>query len=239
MNFTPSPEQEEQLKALQQPMDKWAYPRILVGIPLTSSLPNADWVLPFVSFLGQRKASFVWVKHNRIDIVRNHMAIKLLEEYNKTHLLMLDPDHTHPEDIIERLARWVVLDRSIQVVGGLNFCRNPPHWPAAYMKTDEEDVLGHIVNWTPGLLEVGALGGGSILINRKCFEAIPPPWFYNSYAGVWSNTFSGEDIGFSTLCRHAGIRQFIDTTTTSPHHTIAQITEETFREQLKSPEAWK
>ena len=108
------------------------------------------------------------------DEARNQAAIALLKS-DFTHLLMLDIDHVHPYNIVQRLARWVIMDNGIQVVGGLNYRRSEPHDPCAY-RMDENGAMYAIEfdKDNSQLVEVDRLGTGSILIAREVFEKQSP-----------------------------------------------------------------
>lgn len=166
--------------------------------------------------------------YGRTDVVRNKGAIELLKS-DYTHILMLDIDHLHPAYIVHNLARWVVVDPKIEVVGGLNFRRGAPFDPCCFLHGKNGDMFPPS-DWEKGLMEVDAIGTGSILISRKVFETVPPPWFWNDYSKVWEDKWPGEDMGFSKNCREHGIRMWVDTTTTSPHLIDAVVEEESFRQ---------
>ena len=232
--------QKEIERTLQTlPIAAWKYPRVLLGIPKERTLSHADKVFaPFMQIAAQG-VTIMEHPYGRIDIVRNHMAMTLLDsEY--THLLMLDSDHIHPPDIVQRLARWVMLRDDVQIVGGLNFRRSAPHEPCAFF-LDENNGVSTIGNWSDGIIKVDALGTGSMLIAREVFETMKPPWFFNIYdENYWSDVFPGEDIGFALECKKHGINQWVDTTTTSPHVTDGIITEASFRRYLAThPGAYK
>jgi len=213
------------------PISSWKYPRILVGIPLERTISHADQV--FFNFLeiATQGPAFIDQKYGRIDVTRN-MMVKALLESNYTHLLMLDLDHIHPTNIIQRLARWIIVDPSIQIVSGLNFRRGAPFDPVMGSESSSSKDRKLVASWPQGLLRSREVGGASLLVSRKVFETIEPPWFYNIYTEVWQNSWPGEDIGFSRKCSAANIEMFVDTTTTSPHCTDALITEETYRAYL-------
>jgi len=223
----------------QLPIHSWSYPRILVGILVERSISYADDV--FMQFLriAQQGPSFSDVKYGRTDVTRNIMATQLLES-NYTHLLMLDVDHVHPTDIIQRLARWVLLMPEVQVVSGMNFRRGEPFDPVAGSYEPDARKRSVMTEWTRGLIKVHESGAASLLVAREVFEKLEPPWFFNIYDEVWRNSYPGEDIGFSRKCRAAGIPIYVDTTTSSPHCTTVTITEETFRAYMEAhPERFK
>ena len=214
-------------KYSKMPIPTWDYPKIVVGLLLERSISYADEVIPWIVGLAQQGIPFLKFPYGRTDLVRNKMALSLLQS-DFTHLLMLDIDHVHPMDIAYRLGRWVIANPDIQVVGGLNFRRSAPYDPCCFIKA-EDGTLRSPVEWDQGLVAVDALGTGTILINRNVFTQLEPPWFFNDYSEIMSDIWPGEDMGFSKLCNKAGIKMFVDTTTTSPHIAHGTIQEDTFR----------
>jgi hypothetical protein len=217
----------------QLPINSWAFPRILLGIPLERAVSHADEV--FVNFMqiAIQGPALLDIPYGRIDVVRNLMATALLEsEY--THLLMLDIDHKHPTDIIQRLSRWVLAFPDVKVVSGINFRRGAPFDPIAGTHRDATGKQVVLTSWPEGLFKVNEVGAGSLLVSREVFEQLEPPWFFNIYDEVMQNSFPGEDIGFSRKCAAAGIDMFVDSTTSSPHCTTTFITAETFHAYRKA-----
>ena len=231
LKLTPE-EINEKLAVLNTlPIVSWEYPRIMVGIPLERAISHADEVFwPFMGIAAQNPA-FLPMNYQRTDLYRNKVAEKLLQT-NMTHVLMLDIDHTHPQDIIQRLAKWVLLDPEVKIVGGLNFRRGAPYEPCAFI--EEDGKVYAPADWPQGLVKVDYLGTGSILIAREVFEEIEPPWFFNDYRHAWEGHYPGEDIGFSAKAREAGFDLYMDTTTVSPHLTTHGIDESTFRNYMKT-----
>ena len=225
-------EQQEKLEKLKErPIGSWEYPRVLVTIPLERAISHADQCFWQFMAIAQQGPTFFPLPYQRTDLFRNKVATKLLQS-DFTHLLMLDIDHIHPADIIQRLAKWYIIAPQVQVVGGLNFRRGKPFEPCAFKI--EDGAVYSIAGWGKGLVEVDALGTGCIMVAREVFEQIEPPWFYNSYERAWRDEWPGEDIGFSNKCRDAGIKLYCDTTLTSPHLTTSKIDESTFRNHLKA-----
>lgn len=216
----------------QYPIMSWPFPRILVAFLIERTISYADLVFPSVVQIAAQGPVILSMPYMRTDLARNKAAMELLRG-DFTHLLMLDIDHVHPADIVQRLARWVVSDpKQFQIVGGLNFRRSEPYDPCAY-KMGEDNTMWAI-EWDKDttLMEVDRLGTGSILIAREVFETIPPPWFTNDYSQAWRDAWPGEDIGFSKLCNKAGIKMWVDCTVTSPHIAPAII-------DNRNWEAWK
>ncbi len=212
------------------PIREWDYPRIVLAIPLERSISYASDT--FFQFLGiaQTGIPILNFPYGRTDLVRNKMALSLLQS-DFTHLLMLDIDHIHPIDIAHRLGKWVIANPDIKVVGGLNFRRSAPYDPCCFIRGEDGGLYPPVV-WDQGLIEVDAIGTGSILISKEVFTQIEPPWFYNDYSMVMSDQWPGEDMGFSKLCNDAGIPLYVDTTTTSPHLAHGAIDETSFRQYV-------
>lgn len=225
-----SPEEVLSMK----PISAWPYPRVVGAVLQERSMSHASHVFYDFWSIAQQGLPIMKMPYGRTDMVRNKLAIELLKT-DFTHLLMLDVDHKHPWDIVQRLSRWVLLDPKKLVIGGLNFRRGPPYDPCCYLR-GKDGKLYPPVEWTPGLIRVDAIGTGSILIAREVFERLPPPWFYNDYSRVWEDEWPGEDLGFSQLCRDNGIEMWVDTTTTSPHMIDGWVDETSFRQYLADHE---
>lgn len=212
----------------QWPINTWAFPRILVAPLIERTISYADDVFfPFMEIAAQGPA-MIQSKYGRTDATRNFCATKLLMS-DYTHLLMLDIDHIHPYDIVQKFAKWTLLRPDVEVISGLNFRRGKPFDPVMGYLSDSGD-RPVVTTWGRGLVgPVDEIGAASLFVSRSVFERMEPPWFFNMYHDVWRNNWPGEDIGFSTKCKEYGIPIYVDTTITSPHVTTALITEETFR----------
>ena len=224
---------EELFKVLETwPVRSWDWPRIVLGVPQERAMSYSDSVFYNFFAIAQQGVPIIPMPHGRIDVTRNKFAIQLLRS-DFTHLLMLDIDHKHPWDIVQRLARWVLADDKIQIVGGMNYRRSAPFEPCAGF-WGNDGLWYPPAEWEPGLMKVDMLGTASILIAREVFELIPPPWFANDYSLVWQDTWPGEDIGFSKLCNEYGIDLHVDTTTISPHLADSLVGEGTYRKHLEN-----
>ncbi len=197
--------------------------------------PMMERVITEAAFWGfmavaQRNYPLRAVPVQRVDMARNEAAAACLRG-DYTHLCMLDADHVHPGDVVERLARWMIKDPAALIVGGLNFKRAAPFEPCAFAK-DPEGNRCIVADWTPGLLEVEVVGTGCILIAREVFERISKPWFHYVYK---EDGFSpSEDVTFCLKCQEAGIKVYCDTTTCSPHIAQIGISESHYRQYLQA-----
>lgn len=205
-------------------------PKVLVGLlPERNGVPSVEILFDLIA-IAQRGHAFVRTQYARTDLQRNKLAEHLLST-DYTHLLMLDADHRHPDNIVERLSRWVERDPSRLVVAGLAFRRGQPYDPQAYIMRDGKPMQP--AEFKPGLAKVDFVGTAAMLINRVVFERLPKPWFAFDYRGANAGTWPGEDIWFCTSCMEAGIQVYCDMSCVSPHLAeawIDQKTFETFRE---------
>lgn len=216
----------------------WEFPRIMIYMPFERALLYPEKVVDKLCYYASQGVHFIWRTYGRTDVSRNKAALDFLEagyvddngeHQTPTHLLMLDQDHTHPSEILKYLGRWPMLDHNIHVVGGLNFMRQPPYKPCIYGQDEDKNFIIP-TTWDPHvLMKVARIGTGSLLISRDVFETIEPPWFKYEYDGIWEDRWPGEDMYFSDLCRKYGFDMFVDPSCQSPHHTLQEVTEETFK----------
>lgn len=206
-------------------------PRPALGILLERSVSHADKVLYNLFGIVQQGWPLIRMNYGRTDLVRNKMALHLLKS-DFTHLIMLDIDHVHPMDIVQRLMNHFIAHPELKVVGGLNFRRGAPYDPCGFIQGDDGKFYP-MSEWEPGLVKVDAIGTGSIAIAREVFEQLEPPWFFLDYSKVMDDVWPGEDMGFSQLCRDAGISMYVDSELTSPHLIDAVVDENSYRLYIK------
>lgn len=219
--------------------------RPVVGVPMERTI-SQEAFFGFVNIF-QRGWSMAQHPYARNDLTRHHMVKFLLEHEEYTHLVMLDSDHVHPPDIVERLARWVrAYPERVEVIGGLNFRRGEPFDPCAFVDPGDgqfhrmEDWArypdGHPMAGRPSsAIAVEALGTGSIMIARTAIEKLADDEAWFDYKYPDHKGWPGTDMTFSSRCRQAGITLWVDTTTTSPHLTTMRVDEQTYRDWV----AWK
>ncbi len=145
---------------------------------------------------GSQGIATVGASDGPVHIVRELLTRKFLEASEFTHLLMLDTDHLHPDDIVERLTRWLSHEARPLVVSGLNYQRKEPYRPCAFMFGPDLEILP-IIRWPEGLVRVDAVGAASLIVAREVFERLEPPWWQFVYWGA-QKRLVGEDIWFCT-----------------------------------------
>lgn len=189
------------------------------------------------------------MQYQRVDMARNNI-VKVFLKHSKSEddvVIMLDADHTHPNDIIPRLAKQV--DATHEVVAALAFRRSKPHDPVMYraVKTGGEKDGSDIPTSFSGKLErCDITGTGAIAIRRSVFTKLdqaghPWPYFRFTYKDGLSEVIQRtEDWNFGLDCMDAGVPHWVDTGLITPHITEHLITErnwfDTLEEATRDPE---
>jgi hypothetical protein len=149
------------------------------------------------------------------DDSRNIMVNEILKT-DCTHVLFLDDDHViGKNDIINAVYS------DIDVLGGLYFDRQYPHYPNVFKKDDE----GYMCRWyggvNCGLQEVDAIGTGFVLVKKSVFEKMEFPWFkwHEQVEGlkVTEKDVIGCDVVFSVKAHNLGFKVVCDTNMVIDH----------------------
>ena len=196
----------------------------------TVAFCQKDWFVtprPFATCARELQA---WVT----EVLPEGQCVRFLEEAGTDHstvrnnivrkfwgdwVLQLDCDHTFPPDTLHRMLR-VFDERKLDVLTGVYYARNEPHYPILYQWSEEREVFHHLATWPndpftmPGL---GA-GGGCMLIRRSVFDrlaAFAAQMPMARYASTWQNyaPFNripeiemSEDLSFYYRCMLVGIK---------------------------------
>jgi hypothetical protein len=175
--------------------------------------------------------SMILTGYARTDVARNKLVAAFMEatEDDDDVLVMLDADHTHPMDIVERLV-----SHGEGVVGALAFRRGAPFDPCFYVRQDDGS-LAQPVEFA-GLHEGTVVGTGAIAIRRYVFKALEAagfsfPFFRYIYEDQTMN-FPSEDMYFGYICEKAGISHFCDTGCVTPHLITSQVDQTSWAEFL-------
>lgn len=180
---------------------------------------------------GNMGYSYITSNYQRVDVARNRVcnAFRKMATNPNDVLVMMDCDHTHPYDVIERLTRH---DPSCGVVGALAFRRGEPYFPCYFLRIPgHEGVVQPLEIPYGDLVPCAIVGTGAIAIRRWVLDelhanGIPAPFYYE-YDDVMFETgeFRSEDITFGLNCEKLGIAHYCDTSVITPHLTAAAIDE--------------
>lgn len=203
--------------------------RSLMDVAVDAALDVATWC-------GRLGYNRIAVPYMRTDMARNAIVKIFMENANEPDdaLVMLDCDHAHPVDIVERLASHPT-ERG--VVGALYFRRGAPYDPLFFTvkETDDSSPLLHApAEWEQGkTYECDVVATGGMLIRRWVFDTLRSAgvaWPYFQYAYPKPHYQQTEDVYFGLRCREAGIKHYCDTALIVPHLTVQGINLETWVE---------
>jgi len=207
-------------------------PRLLVTWPLGAK--GADWPNACVPY---HLAIHEWcVRHDvpsmvirgYIDVCRNN-ALLLARQEGFTHVAMLDGDHKHPPDTIERLWRLVEDDPKRLVVAGLNMQSAGINRPMFGVHANGKRLP--ITRWEAPLATVTWAALCACIINVKVMDLWPKPWFWFDYdsKGRWTT----EDINFCDGLHEHGETITVDTMLVSPHRYETYADLETWKRNME------
>ena len=166
------------------------------------------------------------VPYMRTDAARNLLTAMFLDVSTDPDdvLVMLDCDHCHPSDIVNRLAKSLY-----PVVGALAFRRKPPHDPLIFAKDESGRVL-NVIDWPQNaMIKVAAVGTGAIAIKRSVFDTFHqagirfPIWEFRYENDGQVCKGIGEDFLFCMRCEQAGVPVYCDTSLLTWHLNIQYV----------------
>lgn len=147
---------------------------------------------------------------------------QLVERMAGDWLLMLDTDHEFEPDILGRLLhRMNVYD--LDVVCGIYQFKTPPYSPVLFSWHGEPGNEGQVplAGWGGDIIEIGATGGGCLLVKRKVFDRIKAELNEGPFDVIGQG---GEDFGFFRRLLRLGIKPYCDTRVECPHLMTRGVT---------------
>lgn len=197
---------------------------------MTEAMDGLAGVIMSVALHGWGLMNFVYT---RTDTARNRAVHRLLgSDYE--YLVMLDSDHVHDPQVVEKLAMSVMYNPEIKVLGGLTFRRGQPYEPMAYHFGDTPHTLIPLRDWGPGITPVDALSTAILMVHREVFESMDPPWFTYEYYTYADGASPSEDIVFFRRLRRElpQYQPYVHTQIRAPHISVRHIDEPDFRRWL-------
>lgn len=203
--------------------------KVCWGIPMERSIQHlaVESLLDVAAVCGAAGFERISLGYMRVDMARNLFIdafMKHCEDDNDV-LVMLDADHIHPPNVVERLA---TAPDVVGVVGALAFRRGGNYDPCFYM-ADENGDLHAPMEWEEGnVYQCAAVGTGAVAIKRWVFTKLAEsgwkwPFFRYEYPTENGSAIPSEDIVFARACMRAGIHHYCDTGTIIPHLRSATV----------------
>lgn len=181
---------------------------------------------------GNLGFAYITSSCQRTDVARNRLcaAFRQIATDPNDVLVMLDCDHTHPHDIIERLVSY---EPEKGVVGALAFRRGEPFFPLFFIRNDNGKICQPL-QFTGKLMACAIVGTPAIAIRRWVLDAVaeggyPAPFVYE-YDDDMHRTgeYQSEDVTFGFICEKLGISHYVDTGLVTPHLTTSAIDQTTW-----------
>lgn len=206
------------------------FTHVILCVTLNADL-NPDWFQEFVNIRLVGRDFLTEIMTTRgfmADSARNTAAWKMISDTKADYLMFLDSDNIAPPDVISRL-----LAHKKDVVCGLYPLKDRPFLPVMYKywKRKEQNngkaLYHNIMEYERGaLLKVDGAGTGCMMIHRRVFEKIPPPWFSFTEGGT-------EDMFFCRKLEEHGFDLWVDTSLEVGHARSAVVTMGDYLAQLK------
>jgi hypothetical protein len=189
------------------------HPGGMVGIPAGEQARWTEFLASLIVLERPKGTRLAFVHGTYIQASRNDLVGQMLAS-DAQWLFMVDDDH-----VFDRRLLINLLDRHVPIVGAAAVSRKPPYYVCAYAHGTNH-AMG-ILDFTPEMQEVEAVGTGAILIRREVFEALESPWFEVGFDANGRNI--SEDIIFCQRAREAGYDIWLDATQMIGHLTGVAI----------------
>ena len=194
---------------------------VQIGIPCVGDLPD-EVFFSFITLHKPAGTKLTKITGKAVDLARNIIVEKLEKDW----LFFMDADQTFSDDALMRLLSW-----DLPIVSGIYF-KSPgkpiPHIYKYAWKEKQHLYLAMVdeifrflapykekLKESPpavvlpakreDLIECDGAGAGCLLVHRRVFEAIEPPWFRCE-----GNTAVGEDFDFCRKAQAAGFKIYCD-----------------------------
>lgn len=187
---------------------------------------------------GRDGYSYMPMPYTRTDEARNAACLglaRIVRNPNDT-LVMLDCDHDHPADVVQRLTA-----HDVGVVGALYFRRSEPYDAMCFVR-GEDGQLHTPAEWDEdaGLAKVACVGTGAIAIQAWVFQELMAkgyewPWFRYGY-NPGGTVQPSEDMYFGDICEKAGIPHHVDLSLLTRHLTVSSVDRKAFDAYKNHPE---
>jgi len=199
-------------KKIFNPLPKM--PKVIMGMPLPkdrkTDLKTAEFC--FREFSGRKDWHWQTQTDESVADARNAIALKMLDD-NYTHLFFLDADTVPPLGTVDKL---LAADKDI-IAGVTPTWNYEKRWNFR-IKQNEPVLFGPLQN---ELMNVKWVGGTTVLIKRKVFEALDWP-YYESFKHPCSNGIT-HDYYFCEKALKAGFEIWVDPTIVCGHWNTVDL----------------
>lgn len=191
-----------------------------IAVPTTGWTPM-EWTLGLIAL---DKPPYFFLVDNTVplDLARNNLVRKfLVENPYAEFLLFYDTDIVPPPDALRKLMGY-----KADIISGLYHQKRPPFYPLLMRKhTSLQRGYMTVIRWVEGkVVEVDATGLGFMLVHKRVFQKVDPPWF-------WFDTERNisEDFNFCAKAKENGFKVYVDTSIILGHLAHLTINLDTYR----------
>ena len=205
---------------------------VQIGLPTRGpGLPNDEILFGLIGLQKPPGTIVTKISAAQVDVARNQIVAKLEKDW----LFFMDDDHIFPPETLQRLLSWDVpivsglyfKSPGNPVPHAYHYMWEQHNQAGAKEQGDHfymamiNEVAAYLTKFTDkikdgppsailpatreDLLEVDGCGGGCLLIHRRVFEAMEPPYFQCN-----PGTFIGEDFYFCRKAQAAGFKVYVD-----------------------------
>jgi len=142
-----------------------------------------------------------------------NILIKRFLKSDYEWLLFVDADTVPPPNILD------MTENKVNICSGVYYVWLKNNLVPLIMKrvsSGDYNILANFVSAEHYLIEVDGIGGGALLINRKVFERLKPPYFLVIY-GNDGIRVKGNDFYFCEKAKKKGFKVYVDLRFVSKH----------------------
>jgi hypothetical protein len=198
-------------------------PQVLVAT-LTRETVSTKWAANHRNMILPPYSQVSYLSGMPFGHARDQAVANMLQ-HGFSHLMFVDDDVCIPPDSIPRL-----LAHGRDIVSGLYYRRALPLAPVM-LKNDAQGNPQWITEWNPkgALIEVDLVGAGCLLVHRRVYERLKPPWFIwelEESVTKWIRQGMGEpvedkllseDFSFCRRAQRMGFSILVDTGVACEH----------------------
>lgn len=161
-----------------------------------------------------------YIHYNKASVSYHELGrSEIVNDMRGDWIFMLDTDHMFAPDLLDRML-FLMEKEKLEVLSGTYQYKRPPHGIVANLWTSpskEDKGLTPILDWDrkAPLIQIGACGGGVLLVKRSVFSKINEAGF-SPFAKVEGLS---EDYSFCYRCKQLDIPVFLAPQIQS-HHVI-------------------
>lgn len=192
-------------------------PKVLIGVITRTSYNHTDFTFSFAGVYATTPIfkSLLHIPRGHVDIDRNFIVERALEDPDITHVCFIDDDMEFDANTLTKL-----LMLEVDFCSGVAFQRNPPYMICIHGADFENKQIYPLEAIDIGTVPVTAMGGYFLLAKREVFEKVKKPWFKFGDTSTGFNLRDskdgrygeglGEDVSFGIKATLAGFKGYVD-----------------------------